>query len=52
MEIVKMAEEKDVVCQPSRADSTGKLEHAHIMLSTKAIPARLMRVGARKLVCW
>jgi hypothetical protein len=44
MEVVKLAEVKDVVCQPSGADPTGELEYAYITLSTKAIPARLMRM--------
>jgi hypothetical protein len=44
MEIVKMAEAKDVVCQPCGADPTGKLENAYLTLSTKAIPARLIHL--------
>jgi hypothetical protein len=48
IQAVKTAQVKGVVCQPSGADPTGELEFAHLTLSTKAIPARLMRVDDSK----
>jgi len=39
----ELARVTDVVCQPSGADTTGELATAHLILRTKALPARLER---------
>jgi hypothetical protein len=48
MEEIRLAEVKDIVCQPARADPTGELETSYITLSTESVPARLGRVDSSK----